>query len=383
MSRKKVLVHLDSSRGYSRDLLRGIYAYNNSVSHWDIIFEPAYFLKNNKRRNDLGIINQVKPDGCILEFAENVHDLIAMNIPIIQTTSVNLTKNIPYVKGNYASDARVAADYFMEKGFRVLAFFGIQGLEWSEERKSHFKKMVLGSGSEFHEYSLKGDEADVLSHNFEELENWLKHLPKPVGILCCNDDFGQILINSCSAAGIKVPHEIAVLGIDNDELLCNITYPNLSSISRNHIKTANAICSNLNSMMDGQRHTEEIIVTEAMEVIERTSTDTVADRDPDVSKAIIFISKNMHRPLKAGTVAEHVNLSVKVLNRKFKTGSGNSISEEIQMRKLSRFKQLLLANLSVKEIAFELGFSDISHVSRWFSNLEGLAPMEWKKKYAG
>ncbi len=381
MQRKKVFVHLDSSRGYSRDLLRGIYAYNNSVSQWDIIFEPAYFLKNDRRRNDLSIIKQVKPDGCILEFAENVSDLIEMDIPIIQVTSVNHVGNMPYVKGNYASDARIAAEYFLRKGFKTLAFFGIRGLEWSEARGSNFQQLVQAAGADCYQYLLKGNEADVLSHNFEELATWLKRLPKPAGILCCNDDFGQILINSCSTAGIKVPHEIAVLGIDNDELLCNITYPNLSSIARNHIKTAHTICMKLNRIMDRHNDSEKVIYTEALEVIERTSTDTVAAQDPDVSKAAIFISGNLHTSLNVAAVAAHTGLSVKILNKKFKAASGHSVAEEIQLRKLARFKQLLGANLSVKQIALELGFSDISHISRWFANLEGLTPMEWKRKY--
>jgi len=381
VSRRKVFVHLDSSRGYSRDLLRGIYSYNNSVSHWDIIFEPAYFLKNDRRRNDLSIIRQVKPDGCILEFAENVSDLIKMDIPIVQVTSVNHVKNMPYVKGNYASDARIAAEYFLRKGFKTLAFFGIQGLEWSEERGDNFQQLVQAAGADFYQYLLKGNEADVLSHNFDELARWLKHLPKPAGILCCNDDFGQILINSCSTANIKVPHEIAVLGIDNDELLCNITYPNLSSIARNHIKTAYTICMRLNRMMDGLGDTEGIISTEALEVIERTSTDTVAAQDPEVSKAAIFISSNLHKPLNAVAIAEHTGLSIKILNKRFKAASGHSVAQEIQLRKLARFKQLLSANLSVKQIALELGFADISHISRWFANLEGITPMEWKRTY--
>jgi LacI family transcriptional regulator len=76
--------------------------------------------------------------------------------------------------------------------------------------------------------------------------------PKPTGVLCCNDDFGQILINACSMAQVKVPHEIAVLGIDNDELICNITYPNLSSIARNHQSTAFNICSTLSNMLQGK-----------------------------------------------------------------------------------------------------------------------------------
>jgi LacI family transcriptional regulator len=261
-----------------------------------------------------------------------------------------------------------------------MAFFGIDGLAWSNDRQMRFRRFAEDLGADFYSFLLKGDEADVLSHNFNELTTWLKQLPKPIDILCCNDDFGQILINSCSLAGLKIPHEIAVLGIDNDELICNICYPNLSSIARNHQNTAHTICGMLDEMMNGIEHKGEIIVAEALEIIERSSTDTIATTDRDVSAAISYISGNLHKPIDVNAVARFSKLSVKALNKKFKLATSNTVYEEIQLRKLGRFKQLLLANKSVKEIAFELAFPDPSHVSRWFSNLEGTTPIEWKKK---
>lgn len=377
--RKKVLVHLDSGRGYSRDILKGIYAFNNAVSHWEIVYEPAYFLKTAPRRNDLSIIQALKPDGCILEFAENIPELEKMNIPVVQVTSVEQYKNIPQVIGNYDSDANMAAAYFSSKGFKNMAFFGIDGLIWSNDRQSSFQESATKLGVGFYSFLLKGNEADVLSCNFDKLIIWLSQLPKPIGILCCNDDFGKILINSCSLAKINVPHEVAILGIDNDELICNICYPNLSSIARNHQKAASTICSILDDMMNGIQPKEHVIITEALEIIERNSIDTVATSDRDVSEAIAYISRNLHLPIDVNAVAASGNLSVKALNRKFKLATLNTIYEEIQLRKLTRFKQLLLANKSIKELAFELAFQDSSHVSRWFSNLEGSTPTEWKK----
>lgn len=378
--RKKVFVHLESGRGYSRDILRGIYAHNRS-NHWDIIFEPAYFLKNNHARSDVSIIKALQPDGCILEFSENISALTSMGIPVIQVTSVNHSPDIPYVKGNYESDSRIAAGYFQKKGFQNLAFFGIEGLEWSEARHTSFKFHAEEMGINFYAYFLKGNEADVLMHNFTALNNWLKELPKPIGILCCNDDFGQILINSCSMAAIKVPQEIAILGIDNDELICTITTPNLSSISRNHSKTASSLCNLLDEMMNGSQMLQPFISTEAVEVIERTSTDTISTGNADVAEAIAFIANHIHLPITVNDVVAAGNFSLRVLNSRFKKLTGNTIYQEIQSRKLSAFKQRLKENLSIKEIAFELGFQDTSHVSRWFSHLEGSSPLEWKKKY--
>lgn len=379
--RKKVFVHLDSGRGYSRDILRGIYDYNNQVSHWEIVFEPAYFLTNDSKRNNLSIIKTIKPDACILEFSDNIPELIEMGIPVVQVTSVNHVSGVPYVSGNYESDGKMAAGYFKRKGFRHLAFFGLKKLSWSETRLKSFKKYIESPNNTLYTYLLEGNEVDVLSNNFESLSKWLNELPKPIGILCCNDNFGQILINSCSLAGIRVPHEVAVLGIDNDELLCNITYPNLSSIMRNHHKIAFDICHLIEEMMAGADCSERIIPAEALDVFERSSSDTIASFDPDVSKAIGFISENLSSPLTVAEVASYCRVPARLLNNKFRTLTGNTVHQEIQMRKLNQFKRLLESKKTIKEIAFELGFEDASHVSRWFANLEGIPPMLWKKKF--
>jgi LacI family transcriptional regulator len=239
--------------------------------------------------------------------------------------------------------------------------------------------MAISSNIQFSSFLLKGNEEDVLSYNFENLVTWIKSLPKPTGVLCCNDDFGQILINACSMAQVKVPHEIAVLGIDNDELTCNITYPNLSSIARNHQSAAFNICSTLSDMLQGKVPNQQIILTEALEVIERTSTDAVAIADKEVNKSIQFISANIHKNLEVQNVVQASNSSLKVLNQKFEKAIGHSIFQEIQLRKLSDSNNYFHKS-SIKEIAFELGFNDHSHISRWFSKLEGITPMEWRKK---
>jgi LacI family transcriptional regulator len=107
-------------------LLRGIYDYNNQISHWDIIFEPAYFLKNHRANNRINLIQSVQPDACILENSEDIAQMAPLGIPMIQVTSVNHVEGIPYVKGNYLSDAQLAIQYFTRKGFKSLAFLGMK-----------------------------------------------------------------------------------------------------------------------------------------------------------------------------------------------------------------------------------------------------------------
>ncbi|WP_299430165.1 DNA-binding transcriptional regulator [uncultured Maribacter sp.] len=378
---KKVFVQLESGRGYGRDILKGIHDYNNQYSKWEIIFETAYYLKTNKNRDIIKLVSEIRPDGCILENIDNIESFVKLGIPIIQTSSINVnTTNTPYLQGNYDADGKMAFDYFSSKGFKNLAFFGVNKVSWSDNRLESFKKHAKLRNTNIHNYvPTKKIKTKGLSHDLKDIIIWLKALPKPIGILCCNDDLGLILINACSMAGLKIPYEIAILGIDNDELLCNIANPKLSSIARNHTKVAFNACKILDDLMNGIPIKNNIIPTEPLNIVERTSTDTIASKDVEVIKALNFIRSNTHLNLTVNDVVEKTTISRRSLYTRFRKVTNRTILEEIQFHKIKKFKELLIAQkLSVKEIAFCLGFDDISHISRWFSAIEGITPIKWR-----
>ncbi|WP_282055836.1 DNA-binding transcriptional regulator [Maribacter luteus] len=378
---KRVFVQLESGRGYGRDILKGIYNYNNQHENWEIIFEPSYYLKTSKNNNIIKLISEIKPDGCIVENLENMKKLSELKIPMIQTSWLNHTNNFPCLKGNYEADGKMAFHYFLSKGIKNLAFFGNNNVTWSDGRLESFTKHAKLKNIDVLNYiPTKKKKAN---HDLKEITAWLKSLPKPVGVLCCNDDFGIILINACSVANIRIPYEIAVLGIDNDELLCSVVHPRLSSIRRNHINAAFNACKVLDNMMEGNKIDNNIILTEPINVIERTSTDTIASNDIEVIKALNFIRNNTHLNLTVNSVVETTNISRRSLYTRFKKVTARTILEEIQFQKIKKFKELLNDhNLSIKEIGYCLGFEDVSHVSRWFSAIEGITPVKWRKSNA-
>ncbi|MFG6687743.1 DNA-binding transcriptional regulator [Mariniflexile sp. HNIBRBA6329] len=376
---KKVFVQLESGRGYGRDLLKGIHEYNNQFSNWEIIFEPAYYLKDSKSSDLSKLITLIKPDGCILENIINMPTVAKHRIPFVQACGFQHIDNKPYLMGNYDADSKLAVNYFISLGLRKLAFFGEKDLEWSNKRNTSFKNHANLMGIDVFDYSAKVKSRKGLRHNFEEITAWLKSLPKPIGILCCNDDFARILINACSIGGLKIPYEIAILGIDNDELLCNLTHPKLSSIARNHIKAAFNACKILDRMMNNEIIEDYNIPTEPLDVVERTSTDTIACKDEEVIKALHYIRNNTHLNITVTDVVKVTNISRRSLHSRFKEVTKTTIHDEIQLYKLKKFKDLLRnQNLSIKEIAYSLGFDDATHISRWFSAIEGVPPMKWR-----
>ncbi|MFI1744374.1 DNA-binding transcriptional regulator [Thalassobellus sediminis] len=378
---KKVFVQLESGRGYGRDLLKGIHEYNNQFSNWEIIFEPAYYLKTSQTKDISKLIKLMKPDGCILENIDNMSVITELSVPFIQANSMAYIDSSPYLKGNYEADGKMAVDYFLSHGFKNLAFFGLKNLAWSDGRLISFKNHAALNGITISSYLAEVKSKKALISDFENIIAWLKSLPKPIGILCCNDDFGQMLINACSIGGLKIPYEIAILGIDDDELLCNMTHPKLSSISRNHSKAAYNACKVLDRMMHGEIIKYFMIPTEPLGIVERSSTDIIACNDPEVIKALHYIRNNTHLNLTVTNVVDVTNISRKSLYTRFKQVTKNTIYEEIQFNKLKKFKELLKnQNLSVKEIAFRLGFEDANHVSRWFSAIEGIPPNKWRNE---
>jgi LacI family transcriptional regulator len=375
---KKVFVQLVSGRGFGRDILKGIYNYNNQFSEWEIVLEPAYYLKTSKNSNLIHLISEIKPDGCIIENLEDVKKITELGIPFIKTSSLNKTKSAPYLKGDYDADGKMAVTYFSSKGFKNLAYFGIHNVKWSDGRLESFKKYA--ELADIPVYNYTPTKKKNITHNIKRIVNWLKLLPKPIGVFCCNDDLGILLINACSIAQLTVPNEVAVLGVDNDELLCSVVHPQLSSIERNHSAAAFNACKILNNMMHNIAVDNFVIATEPLNVIERSSTDTIASNDIEVTKALIFIRNNTHLNLSVDDVVAKTNISRRSLYTRFKIETNRTILEEIQFQKIKKFKKLLTnQRLSVKEIAFHLGFEDVSHVSRWFSTIEGVTPVKWRK----
>lgn len=381
--KRRVFVHLESNRAYGRDLLKGIYEFNNRHTHWEIIYESAYYLQSERLKDDVEAIRSLKPDGCILEQHDNMDEILSLGIPTVQTVSMKQYENVPNLIGNYDLDGKMACDYFIKLGFRNLAFFGADFLHFSVGRHQSFRHYAGQQHIEVHANIFgQEDTRNRFSERFYvPLQEWLLSLPKPVGILACNDELGQVLINACSAAEIKVPYEVAVLGVDNDELLCNITVPNLSSISRNLQAASSELCMLLDRMMNGESVKQDSVQVNPVEVVVRQSTDTIASDDPEVIKAIAFIHNNIHRSISVEDVAHATTISRRQLANRFKAVTGTSIHDEIQFRRLQSFKRLLInEKRSIKEIAYMMGFQNIAHVSRWFAAFEGKTPTKWRKE---
>jgi LacI family transcriptional regulator len=209
---------------------------------------------------------------------------------------------------------------------------------------------------------------------------WLKSLPKPVGLMACNDICGREVLQACAAAGLRVPDDVAVVGVDNDELMCELSSPPLSSIALDVEKAGYEAARLLDSLMSGHLAEERVVQVEPVYVVTRQSSEIMAPDDPCVATALQYIKTHAGQPIGVSHVVEQTNASRRTLERRFSRALGRSISSEITQRRLERAKRLLLeTDLPSYRVAAAAGFGTIKTFNRVFRRALGVSPRRFRQ----
>jgi LacI family transcriptional regulator len=214
------------------------------------------------------------------------------------------------------------------------------------------------------------------------MSRWIRDLPKPIGLLACDDDRGREVMEACRAAGAQVPEDVAVMGVDNDELLCDLSDPPLSSVAFDTERAGYEAAALLGGLMLGRIREPRRILVEPMYVVARRSTDVLALDDRAVAAALRFIHDTAGRPIGVGEVIRQVPLSRRTLELRFRRVVGRSIHEEIQRVRLERARQLVAeTDLSIGMIAENCGFAGAGHLTRSFARTFGLPPSRYRAQH--
>ena len=374
---KKIILLLETSRTFGRELIMGIVRYSKLNRSWSFYKEP------NDLKSSIPNLKNWKPDGIIMRDTVITNDLLKLKIPTIFAPHfICYPKNIPIIITDSFSIAKMASSHFIEKGFKNLAYCGYQGIVWSEERKYYFNQFNSECGLRTHNYEpSKKIKPDDWDKEQQLVSRWIKSLPKPVGIFACNDDRGQHILELCKLLRLKVPEEVAVLGVDNDPMVCEFGDPPLSSIALNTESAGFEVAKLLDKMMKSRKKisNEQIIVTSS-NVVQRQSTDILAMVDEDVKLAIKYIKDNSNNIIFIKDVVDAVGIGRKALQKKFKDAIHRSIYSEIQqIRSESISKMLIETNLSISQIASLFNFTDVEHISRFFKKEKGIGMREFRK----
>lgn len=379
----KILVLTDFSSGYSRRLLKGIIRYSREVGPWSFQRMPLYYRMMYGENGVVEFAKKWKADAIIAQLRSvDIEQLNALNIPIIVQNYRERNKAVSNLTGNYHETGVMAARFFIAKGFRDFAFYGYKNAIWSRERGLGYKEEVERNGGKIYTFENKNPDNREWVYNHEHIGKWLQSLPKPVALFACDDYYALQISETCNIYNICIPDEIALLGVDNDELLCNISNPPLSSIVLD-VENGGYQAGKLLHKLINREITEAFnIVVDPLYIEKRTSTEKYAVTDKLIQKVLSFIDENYVNPISVSDLVQQVPLSRRVLEKKFRQVTGNSLYKCIQDHRINHFIQLLLTtDQTLSEAALQSGFDNYKNVSRIFRKYKSVTPAIYRKQY--
>ncbi|MGD8780353.1 MAG: DNA-binding transcriptional regulator [Ignavibacteria bacterium] len=374
---RKIILLLETSRAFGRELIMGIVRYSKLNCSWFFYKEPIDL------KSSIPNLKNWDTDGIIMRDTMITNDLLKLNVPTIFAPHfICYPKNIPIIITDSYSIAKMASKHFIEKGFKNLAYCGYDGIVWSEERKFYFNRFNSECGLKTHNYvPSKKIRLDDWEKEQQHVCRWIKELPKPVGIFTCNDDRGQHILELCKLLHLKVPEDVAVLGVDNDPMVCEFGDPPLSSIALNTESAGFEAAKLLDKMMrSGEKISNEQIIVTSSHIVQRQSSDILAVGDKDVRLAIKYIKGNANNKILIKDIVDAVGINRRALQKKFKETIHRSIYREIQQIRVESISKMLIeTDLPISQITSVFNFTDVEHISRFFKKEKGIGMREFRK----
>jgi len=382
----KVALLVETSRAYGRGLLRGIANYSHNHGPWSFYIVPGDFkqvLPRMREWGGTGIIARIEDNAVAEAIRETRLPTIGLDLPSDFLSHADAgAGHISEVHPDPVGSAHLAAQHLMERGFDTFAYAGLGNRVWSQQRRAAFVNYLDSRDYACHVLDAADLEvAQDWDADQARLADWLTELPKPVGLFACNDYRGRQVLEAALAAGVKVPDELAVVGVDNDELLCDLCHPPLSSVALDAVRGGYEAASLLDRMMRGERTTPERLLIQPLWVATRASSDIIATDDAEVAQAVRYIREHVTQSISVEDILDAIPMSRRLLEIRFKKTIGRTIHEQIQHERLILAKQMLIeTDMTVSQIADRSGFSSSSHLGRMLRRLHGVTPKQFRAR---
>ena len=373
---------IPSAREFDRGLRRGIVEYAQTHGPWIFHEESPPYVQTLTARQRLCNMRKWKGQGTIVlqsRFAE----VKSLRIPtVVSIETRRLDRSYYQVVCANEEIGRMGARTLAGLGLRHFAYCGLNGLEFSDNRRAGFVRGIQEAGYSASVYSSSPENLDQSWYTEErQLAHWLSALPKPAGLMACNDDRARMLAEICRMQRIRVPDDIAILGVDNDEQVCRSANPPLSSIALATERGGYEAAALLASLMAGRTPPARVITVYPTHTVPRQSTDVLAIEDPALVRALRFIRQNGNRNLRVIDLTVAAGLSRRALQDRFKRHLGRTPLDEIHRCRVDHLARLLAeTNMTVGEIAAASGFEVDAHVARFFSRQTGMTPLAYRRK---
>ena len=383
---RRILVVIPTSTLTQRHLLEGLlkYAHESNPGNWHFHLD----LHDLNRQH----VRDLKSWGCqgIIAYILSARErraYLATGLPAVfiePTLAAPLPgqpRNVVTFINEHASEGRTAARYFVERRHRSFAYIGTaKPTFWSDQRMKGFAMQLAEHGFKPHIYpTLPVREQNDFALEARRLTRWLKKLPRHTALFCVHDRRAQQVVATAAAAGLRVPEDISVLGVDNDELLCQMTVPTISSIPVYDHERGMALGKAMDDLLEG-RKTKRVVITRHDTVITRTSTAAQAIDDPFVARAIAYARSHIGERVSLPELAKIANCSKTTLNLRARRTLGFTIAGEITRIQLdAAIERLTSTGLPVDVIARECGFCGASHLGLRLKAERGVTPSELRR----
>jgi LacI family transcriptional regulator len=380
----RVALLVETSQSFGRKLLCGIAQYLRENNPWMVFFTERAVCDGVpewlKKWSGDGIISRINtPD--VTKVLANI------NIPIIDLNEKLRGMGVPLISNDHDAMGQMAARHLLERGFVHFGFIGHNGLYWSDRRRDAFFHTVREAGGTCKNFSCHGKAPQrFLDHSWElEMESiirWVQKLPRPTGIMTCDDFRGLQLLEACAIADVAVPQEVAVISVGDDDVACELANPPLSSIQLNAYRMGYEAAAQLDRLMRGEAAAPVELLIPPLDVATRQSTDIMAIDDPLVAKAMQFIHLHACNGINIDDVLRHMLVSRTTLQDRFRKTLNMSIHDVIIGVRIKRTKELLAeTELPLSLIADRTGFKHVEYLSTAFKKLTGWTPVKYREEH--
>ncbi len=377
----RVALIIETSVIYGRRILRGVARYLRLHHPWSVFLEqrelgtqPPAWLSSGQWD---GILSRPTNPGLARLFRQ-------MRVPVVDLNDLHDNLELPWVGSDHAGIGRLGAAHLLERGYQHFAFAGFSGELWATQRRDGFRAAIEAKGFRLSVYESPwhGPDAPRWDKDLDDITRWLGLLPQPLALMTCNDVRGLHVLDACARLGIMVPEQVAVVGVDNEEILCELCAPSLSSVKPDPERIGYEAAELLDSLMAGKPVRSRRIAIEPTRVVTRRSTEALALEDNVVAAAMRFIREQAVFGCSVADVLKHVRVSRSVLERRFRQHLKRSPQSEIRAVKLSRVKQLLTeTDFTLERIAELSGFEHAEYLSVVFKQTCGLPPGMYRRRH--
>lgn len=377
---RNVAILAETSLASGRQILAGISRYLHEHDNWNVFHQTGPLGALNPRA-----IESWKGDGIIARIADRrIHRLVrAKGVPVVDVLGNVGQMPFPQVSCDEEAITRLVADDLRERGYRHFAFFGLKGEGWSVGRWLSFRAQCLGAGAESC-VSLMIDHRDKQTVSWDRylrrLRGWLEGLPKPLGLMVASDQFGPDVAEACRESGLMVPDEVAIVGVDDDAPFCDVCVPRLSSVAPNHECVGYEAAALLDRMMSGAAAPAKPVRIKPLGLRVRRSSDAWALEDPSLVKAMIFLRARAYGEVGIDDVARAAGLSRSVLQRRWRSATGQTVLDVIVKLRVARAKEMLVNTaLPLAEIAERCGFKHQEYLGYVFRREVDQTPGHYRR----